>query len=85
MANAVVKLTASRLRRWIDLEIGADRSDEADRMRLVPSPWSEPATTGIRQDKVTRGRARHATTWRAPPGGVSAGGHGGRAWRRWKR
>lgn len=34
--NAVVKLAAFGLERWLDLEIGAFGSDDADRRRLVP-------------------------------------------------
>lgn len=36
MANAVVKVTAFGLQRWLDLDIGAYGSDHADRRRLVP-------------------------------------------------
>ncbi len=35
-ANAVVKVTAFGLERWLDLEIGAYGSDHADRRELVP-------------------------------------------------
>jgi phosphoglycolate phosphatase len=35
-ANAVVKLAAFGLERWLDLEIGAYGSDDPDRCRLVP-------------------------------------------------
>ncbi len=35
-ANAVVKLTAFGLERWLDLEIGAYGSDKPDRCELVP-------------------------------------------------
>jgi phosphoglycolate phosphatase-like HAD superfamily hydrolase len=35
-ANAVVKVSAFGLERWLDLEIGAYGSDDADRRRLVP-------------------------------------------------
>lgn len=35
-ANAMVKLTAFGLERWLDLEIAAYGSDDADRCRLVP-------------------------------------------------
>jgi phosphoglycolate phosphatase len=35
-ANAAVKVTAFRLERWLDLEIGAYGSDNADRTQLVP-------------------------------------------------
>jgi phosphoglycolate phosphatase len=34
--NAVVKLTAFGLQRWLDLEVGAYGSDDADRRALVP-------------------------------------------------
>ncbi|HEY2301404.1 MAG TPA: haloacid dehalogenase-like hydrolase [Acidimicrobiales bacterium] len=34
--NAVVKLTAFDLERWLDLEVGAYGSDDADRRALVP-------------------------------------------------
>ena len=34
--NAVVKVSAFGLQRWLDLEIGAYGSDDADRLRLVP-------------------------------------------------
>lgn len=34
--NAVVKLAAFGLDRWLDLEVGAYGSDDADRLRLVP-------------------------------------------------
>ena len=36
VANAVVKVTAFGLERWLDLEIGAYGSDHADRRQLVP-------------------------------------------------
>ncbi len=36
MANAVVKVTAFGLQRWLDLDIGAYGSDHADRRELVP-------------------------------------------------
>ena len=36
MANAIVKVTAFGLQRWLDLEIGAYGSDHADRSELVP-------------------------------------------------
>jgi len=36
VANAVVKVTAFDLQRWLDLEIGAYGSDHADRRELVP-------------------------------------------------
>jgi phosphoglycolate phosphatase len=35
-ANAAVKLGAFGLERWLDLDIGAYGSDDADRLRLVP-------------------------------------------------
>lgn len=36
LANAIVKVTAFGLQRWLDIEIGAYGSDHADRLELVP-------------------------------------------------
>ena len=39
MANALVKVSAFRLQDWVDVEIGAYGSDNADRTMLVPIAW----------------------------------------------
>ena len=46
-ANAVVKLTAFGLDRWIDLEAGAYGSDDADRTALVPIAMGRVAETRL--------------------------------------
>ena len=43
--NAVVKLAAFGLDRWLDLEVGAYGSDHADRRMLVPVAMTRAATT----------------------------------------
>ena len=39
MANALVKVSAFGLQDWVDVEIGAYGSDDADRTMLVPIAW----------------------------------------------